>query len=61
MTQQRPNIEIKVTGPGAKEMRQKMEKHALNELDAFGKPDEAKAKGQRLAVAMKKNAAPDRS
>ena len=47
-----PDITIQVKGPGAKEIRHKLEETALHELDAFGK--EPKDKGRRLARAMLK-------
>ena len=38
MAPKAPTIDIKTSGPGATAMRHKMEKHAISELDAYGKP-----------------------
>jgi hypothetical protein len=38
-----PTIDIKTSGPGAAEVRKKMEKAALKALDQYGKPKRVKS------------------
>ena len=44
MAPKSPTIDIKTSGPGATAMRKKMEKHAISELDAYGKPSKSPKK-----------------